>query len=112
MSQASLVHNVNYKVQYADSDWPVDKVIELLGGKKVERTGRKYLGKDELVGVQQWIEAGNGLFVEGSLIMLNDAKSKKTLREVGWGPENGRAGQKPPVWVMLYPWVLLSYLVY
>ncbi|ETN40874.1 uncharacterized protein HMPREF1541_05154 [Cyphellophora europaea CBS 101466] len=103
MSRTALVRDVQFKVQYADSDWAVDKVIELLGGTKVERTGRTYHNKRELVGIQEWVEGGNGYFYEGTLIMLNDAKSKKSLREVGWGPDHGRAGQKPPVWVMLYP---------
>jgi hypothetical protein len=102
-SQTALVKDVSYKVQYADSDWPVDKVIELLGGKKVERMGRRYFGEERLVGIQEWVEAGNGFFREGTLIMLNDAAAKKTLREVGWGPDRGRAGQRPPVWVMLWP---------
>lgn len=104
MSHTALVKDVAYKVQYADSDWTVEKVMELLGAAKIERTGRKYYGHRELVGIQEWIpDANRQYFQEGSVIMLNDPKAKQTLREVGWGPDRGRAGQRPPVWVMLYP---------
>lgn len=102
-SRAALVRNVQFKVQYADSDWSVEKVITLLGGLSIERTGATYANKRELVGIQEWHEGANGCFQEGSLIMLNDPKSKVSLREMGWGPDHGRAGQKPPVWVMLWP---------
>lgn len=102
-SKASLVSNVQFKVQYADSDWSVEKVINLLGGLSPDRTGATYANKRELVGIQEWHETASGCFSEGTLIMLNDSKSKMSLREVGWGPDHGRAGQKPPVWVMLWP---------
>lgn len=104
MSQTALVKDASYKVQYADSDWTVEKVIELLGGAKIERTGRRYYGHRELVGIQEWTPTANNMyFQEGTLIMLGDARAKETLRQVGWGPDRGRAGQRPPVWVMLYP---------
>jgi hypothetical protein len=102
-SRSALVKDVQFKVQYADSDWSVEKVINLLGGLTSQRTGNSYAGKRELVGIQEWSEGGSGTFTEGMLVMLNDPKSKQSLREVGWGPERGRAGQKPPVWVMLWP---------
>ena len=102
-SKAALLKDAQFKVQYADSDWSVEKVINLLGGLTPARTGATYANRRELVGIQEWTETTSGCFAEGTLIMLNDPKSKQSLREVGWGPENGRAGQKPPVWVMLWP---------
>jgi hypothetical protein len=103
LSQTAMVRGAQFKVQYADSDWSVDKVIELLGGTSLERTGAKYYGHREVVGIQEWIEGGDGQFLEGTLIMLNDPKAQCKLREIGWGPERGRSGAKPPVWVQLFP---------
>ena len=103
LSHTALAKDVSYKVQYADSDWSVDKVMELLGAGKIERAGRRYFGNKDLIGISEWTLMPNNYFQEGTLIMMNDPMAKKTLRELGWGPERGRAGQKPPVWVMLYP---------
>lgn len=91
----------SFAVQACDSDWPVGRLVKALGGFAVERTGIKRQGERKII--EQWHELGDGTFRRGTNIAEGDPRWNQSLREVGWGPEHGKAGMKPPIWVMLYP---------
>ena len=106
----SFVPNADFKVQAVDSDWTVKKMMRRLGAltkPRVDDTrrmpnGEKY-NHELYVGIEQWLEEGDGKFRRATLIMYLDPLADKTLREVGWGPNHGKAGRDKPIWVMLYP---------
>ena len=107
MSISSLQRPRDFVVQHADSDWSVQKFIKQLGGLEAGAEGRLSLDQasdKSLVCVEQWVDrANNGRFERGSAIFFHDPKAMMSLRDVGWGPSHGRAGQDPPIWIMLYP---------
>jgi hypothetical protein len=111
MTISSLQRPRDFMVQHVDSDWTVQKLIERLGGLRAPRLGPSQLARsDSLICVEEWHEAGNGKFERGSNVFYKEPKACMSLKEVGWGPEHGKAGQKPPVWIMLYPVSLLTIL--
>lgn len=92
------------RVQHVDSDWSVQRFIKRLGGLEQPRlSAAQVSASDSLICVEEWHEKGDGRFERGSNVFYNDAKAHMSLKSVGWGPEHGKAGQKPPVWIMLYP---------
>lgn len=93
----------NFAVQACDSDWPVGRLVCALGGLTIERTGRKR--QQERKVIEQWHELGDGTFRRGTNIGEGDPRWNQSLRQVGWGPEHGKAGMRPPIWIMLYPYV-------
>lgn len=104
LSVHRLKPGIDFTVQYVDSDWSVKKFISGLGGLEARLSASEKGRVQDQVCLEEWHEAGNGYFTRGSHIFYHDeSKSCKSLREMGWGPEHGKAGQKPPVWVMLYP---------
>lgn len=104
MTIVSLQKPRDFMVQHVDSDWSVKKFIERLGGLQTPRLSNDQVCRsDSLVCIEQWHEKGDGKFERGTNVFYNEAKAQMSLKTVGWGPEHGKAGQKPPVWVMLYP---------
>jgi hypothetical protein len=104
MTVSSLIKPRDFMVQHADSDWSVRRFIQRLGGIQTPRLSAAQVAcSDSLICVEQWHEAGNGKFERGSNVFYNEDKAHMSLKSVGWGPEHGKAGQKPPVWIMLYP---------
>lgn len=105
MTVSHLRPNVDFKVQHAPSDMTVQTFIKQLGADQAPRLSMKQVAKKatELICIEQWHESGDGKFERGSNVFYNDQKAQLTLRSVGWGPEHGKAGQQPPVWVMFYP---------
>lgn len=103
LTKSCLERPKDFTVQYADSDWSVQKFIQRLGG-LTDRlsSGQKGTCQSD-ISVEEWHETGNGKFERGSCIFYNNPRARMSLREMGWGPEHGKAGQKPPIWVMLYP---------
>ena len=104
MTISSLQKPRDFMVQHVDSDWSVQRFIKRLGGLEQPRLSAAQVGaSDAAICVEEWHEKGDGRFERGSNVFYNDAKAHMSLRAVGWGPEHGKAGQKPPVWIMLYP---------
>ena len=89
--------NMDFKVQVADSHWSVKYLTRRLGG------WEKHHQEEHQIAIEEWHELGNGNFRRGSLIHYDSAKANCTLTEMGWGPNRGKAGRQPPVWVVLYP---------
>ncbi|RMZ88308.1 hypothetical protein DV736_g4465, partial [Chaetothyriales sp. CBS 134916] len=95
--------DMKFKVQLADSQWTVRYLIKQLGGLKILERQKEWAHREDLVAVEEWHELGNGEFRPGSTVYYNSAKAACTLAEMGWGPERGKAGGQPAVWVVLYP---------
>ena len=104
MTISSLQKPRDFMVQHVDSDWCVQRFIKRLGGLEQPRLSAAQVGaSDAAICVEEWHEKSDGRFERGSNVFYNDTKAHMSLRAVGWGPEHGKAGQKPPVWIMLYP---------
>ena len=99
----------NIKAQSADSEWTVLRLMAALGAGTEARIGRdpnhwSHIGQPRPeAAIEEWHEHSGRQFTRGSAIRESDPRAKLCLKQHGWGPDRGRAGQNPPVWVMLYP---------
>ena len=95
----------DFKVLNVDSHWTVKQLIRQLGGFQVPRLHPEWVGRTDLIGIQEWHPPDdvNIIFTKGTNIMYNEPKANCTLTEMGWGAARGKAGGLPPVWVVLYP---------
>lgn len=57
-------------------------------------------GDDGRFGVTECIELGNGYWMKGTTYMLGEAKSQKTVKEIGWDGSRGTSSK--PVWIAIH----------
>lgn len=55
---------------------------------------------DDRFGVTECIELGNGHWIRGTTYILGEAKSQKTLKEIGWDESRGTSSK--PVWIAIH----------
>ena len=103
------VKDQNFRAQSADSEWTVLRLMNALGAGTEARTGRdpnhwRRIGQPKPeAAIEEWHENPGGYFRRGSAIRESDPRATLCLKQHGWGPDRGKAGRGPPVWVMLYP---------
>lgn len=61
---------------------------------------RRERNDDELDGISECIEVGDGVWLKGSSFKLGEDKSKQTLEALGWTEARGTVNK--PVWIALY----------
>jgi len=90
---------LDFKVVNAPTSMKLNEFIEQVGA--IDRAGPG-VPRDR-VGVQEILEAGNGVWRKGSEFMLDDWQGQSTLEDIGWSNDRGEAGRSKPVILVFLP---------